>query len=305
LLQVLEGQPPANTPPIRATLLPGSRFRYSGSHYSVLQQLLADVSGTPFPQLMRELVLEPLGMHDSSYDQAFPETRLTSTAVGHYIGAQPVSGGWRVLPEMAAAGLWSSAPDLARLALELQRARQRKPTVLLSPEVVGEAFRTGPDDDWGLGIEFLGAGRNRTFGHGGANVGYKCVTRAACDSGSGAVVLTNGDDGLIIVEELLSGIAEQLSWTGLQPRTQPHNRLLTDLAQHVGHYVLRPDLELHVTLDDEGLRLHVLGQPPLRLELIDTFTFLTVPLDLKVAFTTDGLELDGQVAPRTIPSAPA
>jgi CubicO group peptidase (beta-lactamase class C family) len=49
LLQTLCGEaPPANTPPVRPSLLPGSGFRYSGSHYAVLQQLMAEVTATPF-----------------------------------------------------------------------------------------------------------------------------------------------------------------------------------------------------------------------------------------------------------------
>jgi CubicO group peptidase (beta-lactamase class C family) len=304
LLQVLDGQPPANAPPIRATLLPGSRFRYSGSHYSVLQQLLVDITGTPFPELMRELVLDPLGMHASSYDQAFPETRPALVAVGHYIGAQPVRGGWRVLPELAAAGLWSSAPDLARLAVELQGARQGKPTVFLRADVVDEAFRTGPDAEWGLGVTIQGEADSRTFGHGGDNVGYKCRTLASCDGGDGIVVLTNGDDGSIIVEELLSGIAEQRRSRGLAPLPQPNGQPLRTAHDHVGRYLLGSDFELHVTLDEDGLCLHAHRQPPPRLEAIDASSYVTAPLDLKVTFTAAGLELDGQVALRILPSEP-
>ncbi len=72
MAQTLRGEPPANTPPVRASLLPGSQFRYSGSHYAVLQQLLTDVTKTPFDELMRTLVFEPAGMADSSYRQDFP-----------------------------------------------------------------------------------------------------------------------------------------------------------------------------------------------------------------------------------------
>ena len=45
LRQILRGEPPANTPAVRRELSPGSEFRYSGSHYAVLQQLLTDVTG--------------------------------------------------------------------------------------------------------------------------------------------------------------------------------------------------------------------------------------------------------------------
>jgi CubicO group peptidase (beta-lactamase class C family) len=76
-MQVLEGQPPANTPPVRVKLVPGSQYRYSGSHYTVVQRLLMDVTGKPFPDLMQELVFEPLGMLHSNFDQSYPETEET------------------------------------------------------------------------------------------------------------------------------------------------------------------------------------------------------------------------------------
>jgi len=101
LPQVLAGVGPANTPPIRVVLLPGAQFRYSGSHYSVLQQLMVDVTGTPFPTLMHALVFDPLCMRNSSYDQFYPDTRPAMTTVGHYLGGAPVDGQWRVIPEMA------------------------------------------------------------------------------------------------------------------------------------------------------------------------------------------------------------
>lgn len=96
LLQVLAGTGSTTTPPVRSTLLPGSRFRYSGSHYSVLQQLMVDTTGTPFEDLMQTLVLEPVAMADSSFDQQFPHQRPHLVARGHHGGGTGIPGGWRV-----------------------------------------------------------------------------------------------------------------------------------------------------------------------------------------------------------------
>src|SRR5579859_3674956 len=66
LRQVLDGTPPANTSPIRVDTLPGLQHRYSGGGTTIVQQLLIDVVGQPFPVLMRDLVLDPLGMEHSA-----------------------------------------------------------------------------------------------------------------------------------------------------------------------------------------------------------------------------------------------
>jgi CubicO group peptidase (beta-lactamase class C family) len=73
LVEVLQGS--GNTPPVRVGTIPGLQFSYSGGGYCVLQQLLVDLTGLAFPELAQELVLGPLGMGDSSYQQPLPEHR--------------------------------------------------------------------------------------------------------------------------------------------------------------------------------------------------------------------------------------
>jgi len=77
LQQILDGEKPANTPAIRVDILPGSLFRYSGGGFSVLQQLLIDMTNEPFPLTMKRLVLEPTGMplSTSSSPSPIPATR--------------------------------------------------------------------------------------------------------------------------------------------------------------------------------------------------------------------------------------
>lgn len=182
LRQILDGAPPANTPPVRRDLSPGSAFRYSGSHYAVLQQLLTDVTGTPFDELMAALVLGPAGMADSSFDQDFPYARPDRAARGHRAGA-PIPGGfWHTQPEMAAAGLWTTPADLVRLELAILRATTAEPFVqMLTPQVSA---------GYGLGTE-LGPGR---FGHTGENTGYRCFSFVWPATGTAVAVMTNGQD---------------------------------------------------------------------------------------------------------------
>ena len=121
LVQVLDGTPPANTPAIRVDVAPGSLWRYSGGGYTVLQELMGDVTGKPFPGLLRTLVLAPIGMSHSSFQQPLPPERAALTATGHLADRSAVEGRWHVYPEMAAAGLWTTPSDLARFAMEIQR----------------------------------------------------------------------------------------------------------------------------------------------------------------------------------------
>ncbi len=285
LLQVLEGQAPANTPLVSVVLIPGSQFRYSGSHYAVLQQLLADVTGEPFPELMRELVFDPLEMDNSSYDQSYPETRLKSTAVGHYIGGEPVYGKWRVIPEMAGAGLWTTASDLARLACEIQRAHGGKSTRALTKELVDQALTPQAHESYGLGIEFEGRGESRRFGHNGSNIGYKCCSAAYVEQGMGCVVLTNGDDGSWVVLDLMRALAQEYAWPNYVPEPVP-----TPVDAHVyetyqGEYELRPGFTFKISTQEERLFLEVTGQAPIELQPSSDVTFFAQAVNSEITFT--------------------
>ena len=188
LQQILRGEPPANTPRVRRELPPGSEFRYSGSHYAVLEQLLTDVTGTPFDKLMATLVLEPVGMADSSYDQRFPYGQRERAARGH-TGGTPVPGGWHTQPEMAGAGLWSTPADLVRLEREIGRAAAGE-SALLPQDLAAQMLMPQVPGGFGLGTE-LGDG---CFGHSGQNTGYSCFSFAWPASGTSVAVMTNADD---------------------------------------------------------------------------------------------------------------
>src|SRR5262245_2289852 len=136
-LAVLQGVPPANTPEVIVDLLPGLTFRYSGGGTTIAQQVVVDVLRRPFPELMRELTLDPLGMADSTFEQPLPASMAARAAVAHPLNGQPLPGGAHVYPEMAAAGLWTTAADLSRLAVELMRTlRGERSALPLKPETL-------------------------------------------------------------------------------------------------------------------------------------------------------------------------
>jgi len=83
LVQVLDGTPPANSPPIRVDKAPRNRFSLSGGGYTIMQQMLIDIEGKPFPSILKEKVLEPLGMNNSTYEQPLQGEQLKMAATGY------------------------------------------------------------------------------------------------------------------------------------------------------------------------------------------------------------------------------
>ena len=136
LVEVLNGEKPANSAPIRVDTLPGTIWRYSGGGYVVAQELVQDVTGEPFPKVMHDTVLAPIGMTKSTYEQPLPKSRMDEVATPYRGDGQPVPGGPHVYPEMAPAGLWTTPSDLARYAIEVQKSLAGKANHVLSAAMV-------------------------------------------------------------------------------------------------------------------------------------------------------------------------
>ncbi len=216
LTQILDGAAPANTPPIRIVQPPGSTWAYSGGGYLALQQVLQDVTGQEFPRLMDSLVLTPLGMQHSTFQQPLPANLEARVAVGHGVGGEALPSQWYVYPELAAAGLWTTASDLSRFALGVRSAANRSPKALLSTQ--GAAALTTPQfGSFSLGLLVRRNGEHVWFTHNGGNEGYRALMYAYLTTAEGAVVMTNSDAGMALASEIINSIALEYGWPGFIP----------------------------------------------------------------------------------------
>jgi CubicO group peptidase (beta-lactamase class C family) len=219
LLQILDGKPPANTPPVRVDQIPGSKWRYSGGGYLVMQQMMIDVTGRSFDDYMQNAVLKPLGMSSSTFVQPLPEPLTRRAATGFARAPRrPVDRRWRVKPELAAGGLWTTAGDLARFLLGIQRSLAGTSNPVISQSMTRQML-TIQKEDSGLGF-FLGGDPPR-FGHNGSNHGFDAVTVALCDTGEGAVILMNGNTDIEVLKNIfVEAIADEYHWPGYT-KTRP------------------------------------------------------------------------------------
>ena len=160
--QILDGDPPANTGPVHVDVEPGAEYRYSGGGYTVVQQILEDVTGTPFAELLRAVVLGPLEMADSTYEQPRSPKWADLAASGHQSDGTLVPGRWHIYPEMAAAGLWTTPTDLARFAIEVQRSYAGRSNRVLSQEMTRLMLT---EEREGIGLVFYQSGEgDRSIG---------------------------------------------------------------------------------------------------------------------------------------------
>jgi CubicO group peptidase (beta-lactamase class C family) len=214
VVQVLDGAPPANTGAVRVDLVPGTRVRYSGGGTTIVQLMMTDQLGKPFPEIMQETVLGPLGMAQSSFEQPLPPARAAMTAAGTRSGGQVVQGRWHVYPEMAAAGLWTTPSDLAKLAIEVSKANAGASSTVLSQAMTRQMLTVQAGE---FGIGFALAPEEHLFGHNGADEGFQALLRAFTDSGRGVVIMANSDNGFAIFDRLAHSIGRAYGWKGFDP----------------------------------------------------------------------------------------
>jgi CubicO group peptidase (beta-lactamase class C family) len=286
---------------VRVTKAPGSGFSYSGGGYEVMQLLLEDVTGRRFEDLARELVLDPLGMKLSAYEQPLGEERARNAASAYRGDGKAIAGRWHTYPEKTAAGLWTTPSELARWVMEIQ-----KPGKVLKAETVKTMLTKGPGD-YGLGIGLGETAGRASFSHGGGNEGYRCQYFAYRDAGEGAIVMTNGDNGSDLANEILRAIAVEYGWVDYLPKERtvvPVDAAV--LASYVGDYAFPGGPVVRIRVKDGQLTSAIgIGSAVLLAEAPDSFFDMdghAPPTKfVKAADGTMELHADGGVAKRKKP----
>jgi CubicO group peptidase (beta-lactamase class C family) len=288
IIQILNGEKPANTAPIRVDTVPGTLWRYSGGGYVVMQLLVSDVTGKRFPQILHDLVLQPAGMKHSTYEQPLPEDLKSSAATPYSSDGGPVKGGWHTYPEMAPAGLWTTPSDLARLAIVVQKEYAGKSSKVLSQEMMRQML-TPQKANSGLGFALGAPGHKLRFGHGGANEGFRCNLEAYME-GEGIAIMTNSDNGGELSSEVLRAVAKEYRWPDFQSAERAMVRINPALLPtYAGVYEISGLGKQTVTAKDGRLYLKAdpLGPEPQELLPESDTRFFLLSQDLTFIFQKD------------------
>ncbi len=210
-------------------VFPGyDRYHYSNLAYGVLGGVIERLTGHPWWTVVRERLLEPLGMRRTTYRATEP------FAIGYVV--HPVHQSLREEPRhdagaMAPAGqLWSTVDDLAVWAAELAGAgRVLAPAVaaeMATPVVLADPDRWS--HGYGLGLQLWRSGERVHIGHTGSMPGYLAVVAVHRPTRTGAVAFANtysltgfgiGRLGLSLVDTVLDHEPEPV--TPWRPGVEP------------------------------------------------------------------------------------
>ena len=260
---------------------------------TVAQQVLVDVLGKPFPEIMHELVLEPLGMNNSTYQQPLTTDWAVKAATAHPINGTPLGGKHFVYPEMAAAGLWTTPTDLAKLRVELMRVLHGKSPAVWSQETIAEMLRPQTEQSEGVNGLFLGLGfagngigDGSYFFHGGTNVGFVALMRFYAHIGKGAVVMLNSNEGEPLLEEVMRAIGQEYDWPDMFGKEKTIIAL-SPADSYSGLYLTKAGLQFKIVSQDGNLFLQCRQQPPLQFFPTSELEFFAKAANTSISFERD------------------
>jgi CubicO group peptidase (beta-lactamase class C family) len=289
LMQIINGENPARNRPV---WIPGrkssaSRTRYSEPGYVILEQLFRDVTNRPFDAYIKETILDPLGLKSSTFALPLPEEMKQRTASGHVREGQPAKGLWKNYPEAAANGLWTTPTDFALFLAELLQTAGDGPGKILSP---GSArFLLSPQvEGYGFGFMVEGRGDDINFNLRGRTHGYACFMTVYPAKGQGAVIMTNSDNGPLLIQEILCALSEVYDWPHYKSEEKPVLRLDPETyRQYVGKFEVTPDYVLDVEVEDYYLVIRPTGQTPTKFYAEGQTLFYAIDPYVRVQFIRD------------------
>lgn len=211
LIQVLNGQKPANTQAVRSAFEPGLKYQYSGGGTTISQLVLMDLTHQPYDQYMWERVLKPLGMVNSSYTQ--PPLQDHQLATGYWAPGSQVPGKYHIYPEQAAAGLWTTPTDLCRYIIETQLAYVGKSAKVLSQQNTRLRLSPYVDSSAAMGVFMVKKGGDIYFSHSGSDMGFLSLYYGSLTGGNGVVIMVNSQNGAIL-DEIANSVASVYNWKG-------------------------------------------------------------------------------------------
>lgn len=227
----------------------GYTFSYNNAGYALAARSIEVVTGKPFEHVVKELVLEPLGMNRTFYftEDVVPH-RFAVGHVVHFDETRPteVAEPW-AWPRTSAAlgGLISNVKDLLRYArFQMGDGSVEGPDgqkiQILKPETMRmmqskQAPGGGPGESMGIAWMLREVGDIKLFGHGGAAHAQMSILQMAPNQDFAITVLTNGSIGTNVYGDIVKWAFE--TFLGVPDEEAKHLQLDSEeLSSYAGEY---------------------------------------------------------------------
>jgi CubicO group peptidase (beta-lactamase class C family) len=260
---------------------PGSKFSYSNSGYSLLGYIIEKASGVPYEKLMRQVILEPLGLKTAGFD--YTHNTSPDRTIGYNFIKEDkfeVAGVVDSTVAYSAGSLYGSVKDLYAWHQALQKH------ALLSAASWQKVY-TPFQSKYALGWSMDSAYGRLVAQHGGGIFGYTSMIRRFPDDDVVVIVLSNNGS------QYTGEIANNLSAIVFnQPVAWPKDHKIVQvpaeqLKAYEGEYEIGPGFILKVHLENGILQAEPTGQPKTELQPESEDTFYIAVVDAQLVFEKD------------------
>ena len=295
IIEILEGENPANSDKVEQIQQSNKNFKYSGGGTIISQLILSDITNSSYENFVNENIFSPLGMINSFYSIEFVKYPK-DVAFGHKGNGKTLNNNYNLYPESAAAGLWTTPTDLAKLIIDIQLSLNTEPSQILYLQSTKELITpTLNKSNSALGLFTQKEDGELYLQHSGSNRGFRGKFFFGANNGDGVVIMVNGTNTEII-EEIIRSVASVYNWAGFENLVASSDLNLddTDLSKYVGVYALE-NREVNVTIKKGKLVLLERGKWSSNLTALDISTFVVdiVKPQATIEFVTD---YDGAVS---------
>jgi CubicO group peptidase (beta-lactamase class C family) len=253
IINVLKGAVSANTMANFVDIEPSTVLRNSSGETTLTRLVLQDLSRIPLSELTNTLTFDPLGIDHNSYSQPLSEQLAKNAAVPYRSNGLPVTGGAYSYATFGAAGLWTTPSDLLKLASKIQNRYQDLDKSLISNKTVTEMLMPQIES---MGIGFFLEKQDdivTSFSHAGANNGFRANLFIHPQTGDGIAIMTNSDNGRMLINDLMSRINEVYGWNEFSQIEKNVTVLKPKLRQLIiGENKVREPIQSTVVLVAEG-----------------------------------------------------
>ncbi len=235
---------------------PGTKYEYSNLAAGLLGHLLAEQSGQSYEALVKQTVLDPLGMQDSSITLSDDQrARLAKP----YTDPTTPAANWHLSALAGAGALRSTASDMLRFAdAQLDQPEGRLGEAINLAWKVHQEPIEGVDLSVCLGWHVAKDGATRW--HNGGTGGYRSMLLVSRKLNLAVVLLTNTATGG--TDPLAQDIFRMLAGEEVEPREfqKPVDVAPEVMERYVGYYRLLPGIGFDVKMDDGKLMVKLTGQ---------------------------------------------
>ncbi len=287
LIQILNGEKPANTAAIRSMYEPSLKHEYSGGGTTISQLIIEDVTGQPYDKYMWENVLKPMGMGNSSYTQPPPADKQSLLATGYYNDGKAVKGKYHIYPEQAAAGLWTNPTDLAKYVIETQLALKGESQKVLSKKMTELRLTPYIDSAAAFGVFILNKNGVKYFTHGGVDEGFVSQYVGSFDGGDGVVVMTNTYNTALF-NEIINSVATIYNWKNFYSPVIKREIVVPDslVQAYIGKYRIGNNT-LSVIKKSDGIYLDVGDNIQWKIHFSDNTHFFVSEQNIDLNFVSN------------------